>query len=540
MPPSLVRLSFKAFIACPYSSFIRLDHLLSLLDCLTHKDSERVSQRLTFCPSSTTLNRTMSGKPANQPGGNNAGATGGASGNAASGGGGGSSSSSSAQQDHTSIVLEYLLKRGYHGAAQALRAELDPSSVKPPVLPPPQQAAGGGAAASTSQQPPAANQGQQQQPPVTAGAAIIAGGRSISQEAFEKRQLGPVNSNARLGPNGKPLVREDPMPWRDGLLGLREFVYGSLDIHRPELLPILLPVYFHSIIDLILLGYKDQAEAIFRIFANDYQSTNPSVVNLLASLKTPNQIFESEQAARWRRERYIVKMTRRGWSLLLGWLQGGSQGLLGHTTQAGEQAERGREKMLGIINERVRVDVIDPKLAPSARLLSGGGLESELATDASTPTASSSTSTSSALPPPLKLGPMPIDPKLSKEVQRTLQAQGIAKTQQEAEMQVEGSAAAAASSSTTNDTSSGPAYAIPPVNPADLPPYPPSFRTIDVKREVEKVKEARKRIRLGPISPASAGQDGKLSVSTLAGGSSQAKYNLPSVCMFTLHDTADS
>lgn len=471
----------------------------------------------------------MSGKPANQPAGS------GASGNAASGG----SASSSAQQDHTSIVLEYLLKRGYHGAAQALRAELDPSSVKPPVLPPQAQqqpapsSATANAAAGPSQ---AAQPGQPQQgqlPQQAPGGAIVAGGRSISQEAFEKRQLGPVSSNARLGPNGKPLVREDPMPWRDGLLGLREFVHGSLDIHRPELLPVLLPVYFHSIIDLILLGYKDQAEAIFRSFVNDYQATNPSVVNLLSSLKTPNQIFESEQAARWRRERYIVKMTRRGWSLLLGWLQGGSQGLLGHTTQAGEQAERGREKMLGIVNERVRVDVVDPKLAPSARLLSGGGLESELATDAAAGPASTS-----ALPPPLKLGPMPMDPKLSKEVQRTLQAQGIAKTQQEAEMQIEGAAASSSSQGDASTATSGSTYAIPPVNQADLPPYPPSFRTIDVKREVEKVREARKRIRLGPVP--SSGPDGKLSVATLGAGASQAKYNLPSVCMFTLHDTADS
>lgn len=471
----------------------------------------------------------MSGKAASQPAGS------GASGNAASSGG----ASSSAQQDHTSIVLEYLLKRGYHGAAQALRAELDPSSVKPPVLTPQaqQQSAPSSATANAAAGPSqAAQPGQPQQgqlPQQAPGGAIVAGGRSISQEAFEKRQLGPVNSNARLGPNGKPLVREDPMPWRDGLLGLREFVHGSLDIHRPELLPILLPVYFHSIIDLILLGYRDQAEAIFRSFVNDYQATNPSVVNLLSSLKTPNQIFESEQAARWRRERYIVKMTRRGWSLLLGWLQGGSQGLLGHTTQAGEQAERGREKMLGIINERVRVDVVDPKLAPSARLLSGGGLESELATDAAAGPASTS-----ALPPPLKLGPMPIDPKLSKEVQRTLQAQGIAKTQQEAEMQIEGAAASSSSLGDASIATSGSTYAIPPVNQADLPPYPPSFRTIDVKREVEKVKEARKRIRLGPVP--SAGQDGKLSVATLGGVASQAKYNLPSVCMFTLHDTADS
>lgn len=534
------------------SEFQSILHPCLSLTCLPARfhRSPRLAHHLVHCRhknctldpsySSSTHLSSMSSRP--QPGNTATGGTSTAGNNASS------SSSSSAQQDHTSIVLEYLLKRGYHGAAQALRAELDPSSQKP--LPSSSQSAPGPASKTQQAQQAGQQQGQAQaqgQSQAPAPAAVAAGGRSISQEAFEKRQLGlPSQPTAgRIGgPNGKPLVREDPMPWRDGLLGLREFVYGSLDIHRPELLPILLPVYFHSIIDLILLGYKDQAEAIFRSFVNDYQSTNPSVVNLLASLKSPSQIFESEQAARWRRERYIVKMTRRGWSLLLGWLQGGSQGLLGHTTQAGEQAERGREKMLGIINERVRVDVVDPKLAPSARLLSGGGLESELATDATAgPSASSAPS---ALPPPLKLGPMPIDPKLSKEVARTLQAQGIAKTQAEAEMQVENAATSSASASTSTGAgeSTGPSYAIPPVNPADLPPYPPSFRTIDVKREVEKIKEARKRLKLGPVASSSnsqiGGADGKLSVSALNPAASQAKYNLPSVCMFTLHDTADS
>jgi transcription initiation factor TFIID subunit 5 len=67
---------------------------------------------------------------------------------------------------------------------------------------------------------------------------------------------------------------------------------------------------------------------------------------------------------------------------------------------------------------------------------------------------------------------------------------------------------------------------------SDLPPHPPTFKTIDVKREVEKVRDERKRIRLDP------------SVLTAAGASSGAAaavraHALPSVCAYTLHDVPE-
>lgn len=68
--------------------------------------------------------------------------------------------------------------------------------------------------------------------------------------------------------------------------------------------------------------------------------------------------------------------------------------------------------------------------------------------------------------------------------------------------------------------------------PAEIPPYPVTLRTIDVVREVEKVREARKRIKLG----AEAFQ--------LGGGQGLGKEKVgeaakPSVCLFTVHDAGD-
>ena len=68
------------------------------------------------------------------------------------------------------------------------------------------------------------------------------------------------------------------------------------------------------------------------------------------------------------------------------------------------------------------------------------------------------------------------------------------------------------------------------INPttADLLPHPQTFKTVDVRREVEKVRDARKRIRLDPS--ALSATDGNTQ------GAAARQLSLPSVCAYTLHD----
>lgn len=91
--------------------------------------------------------------------------------------------------------------------------------------------------------------------------------------------------------------------------------------------------------------------------------------------------------------------------------------------------------------------------------------------------------------------------------------------------------------------------------PSDLPPYPNSIRTIDVQREVELVREARKRIRLGAEAYyppeqqiSTTGTGGQLGAGLIGNGTAGAdkkedrgkKVGKPSVCLFTIHDAGDS
>lgn len=86
-------------------------------------------------------------------------------------------------------------------------------------------------------------------------------------------------------------------------------------------------------------------------FASDHSASDPHIVRMLSAIRNASHVSESEEATRWRQERYHVRLSERGWGLLLGWLQGG--GLAGSIE--GTEA-RGRDRVLAIINERVKVD----------------------------------------------------------------------------------------------------------------------------------------------------------------------------------------
>ncbi|GAA5906804.1 hypothetical protein JCM8208_000044 [Rhodotorula glutinis] len=492
-------------------------------------------------------------------------------------------------------ILDYLAKRGHHKAALALSADLDQ----------------------------AANPSRQGSPAAAAAAAAAAagapagGGKAVPLDDFAERNApsAPRQPSAQppAGPQGsatpappQPQARRrmdqsvapghmlaDPPSWEKGYQGLRTFVENSLDIHRPELSPLLLPLFVHSYLDLVLVGYRDAADHFLARFAPDHQPLYPGLVRLLASLRLPTHVAENEQVMRWRHERYHVRLSERGWGLLLGWLQGG--GL--HGASEGTEG-RGRDRVLAIINERVKVDAVPGP--PLSSTLTSHGLASDYAS-LSRGGAPPAPYGADGVAPDLRLGPGKLHPQLEREVKRTLKDAGEedddmeqgGKKEDKAAAGAEGEGAAGAAdgegegsgegaaaggagdkaagdsgdakpslvgdaaSTDPSSTSLGDAQLISPFKD-DLPPYPSSFRTLDVAREVERVREARKRIRLGPAAyapegaliPTTRGDGAGALGAGLLGDKGDGKARLrddlrkgvakPSVCLFTLHDSGDS
>jgi transcription initiation factor TFIID subunit 5 len=118
----------------------------------------------------------------------------------------------------------------------------------------------------------------------------------------------------------------------------------------------------------------------------------------------------------------------------------------------------------------------------------------------------------------LKLGPAPIQEELRVETERVLREQAI--IERDASVQYDSFNLRPAVQGVVAPSES------------DLPPLPPSFKTIDLNREVEKVRDARKRIRLEPSALAS------VDLNSPQSGTARARA-LPSICAYTLHDVGE-
>ena len=116
----------------------------------------------------------------------------------------------------------------------------------------------------------------------------------------------------------------------------------------------------------------------------------------------------------------------------------------------------------------------------------------------------------------LKLGPAPISDELRTETERALREQAMVDRDPGAQYDV-------------HYTRPAPPAGVSAPAKEDLLPHPPNFRTVDVRREVERVKDARKRIRLEPATLNSAHLN-------TPQGRSRA---LPSICAYTMHDVGE-
>ena len=236
-----------------------------------------------------------------------------------------------------------------------------------------------------------------------------------------------------------------------------------------------------------------------------------------------------------------MRMSRSGFSLLVGWLTEGVGGEAAGAGEgfSGERGKRGRAAVMRVVNNHLRFDGMLLYFHPCIRSLftmisvtaSNTTSVSPIAWEESTGLLSSlipqAPGATTSLTNPqgfntsqgsLKLGPAPISEELRTETEYKLREQA------------------------TVDTDPGAQYDASNIRPsiqgvispaeADLPPLPPTFKAIDVSREVQKVRDARKRIRLEP--------------SALTNGDVDSPHNaalraraLPSVCAYTLHDAGE-
>ncbi|KIJ45050.1 hypothetical protein M422DRAFT_29906 [Sphaerobolus stellatus SS14] len=369
------------------------------------------------------------------------------------------------------VVLDYLRNRGFKKAEQALRDELDSSE-----------------ATATNE------------------AASATGGL--------KQLLASLDAKG-----AEEVLTLDSADKAEGFKDLESWVDGSLDMYRPEFRPLLFPIFVHFYLDLIEFGFKEEALSFFTTYSTSLPPSHTNTLHHLATLLLPTHVQNDELAQRYRNEKYTVRMSRSGFGLLIGWLTEGTGGEApgaGHGF-AGDRGRRGRAAVMRVVNNHVQFDITtssSTSVSPNAWEESTGLLSSSRSSDAN------------SLRGDLKLGPAPIDDGLRQEAERRIREQQMSGFDPEV------------SGGSQHDLPFP--YGVLPTGmmaptSSELLPRPPQFRTIDVQREVDRIRDARKRIKLDPSS-----LSGDIEIHGFDKQSTAARAKaLPSICAYTLHDAAD-
>lgn len=179
--------------------------------------------------------------------------------------------------------------------------------------------------------------------------ADLEGGQDSLESFGSKNAPGRVREAAQLQAFRE---RTDPGDAIGAYEGLREFCYGSLDLYREELTPVLLPVFVHLYLQLINSGYLEVADQLLLLHPADFDMRYRPLLHKLAALRSKEVLEEDETAQRWLKSKYRLRMSKRGYGLFLGWLEAS-----GSTYAASAENEgRGRDRILRIVNQSLAIN----------------------------------------------------------------------------------------------------------------------------------------------------------------------------------------
>ncbi|KZT30672.1 TFIID and SAGA subunit [Neolentinus lepideus HHB14362 ss-1] len=334
------------------------------------------------------------------------------------------------------------------------------------------------------------------------------------------------NLIANLGSIGaEEILSLDPTDKNEGFRELQAWVDGSLDMYRPEFRPMLFPVFVHFYLDLIQSGFKEAAVKFFSEFSPSLAPAHNNILHHLSTLLLPAHIQNDDMAQRFQNEKYTVRMSRSGFDLLVGWL---TEGIGGESMGAGEgfageKGKRGRSAVMRVVNNHLKFDVTasnTTSVPPTAWEENTGLLSSLLARANGAPSTATSAQAFNSTQGELKLGPAPVTEEMRAEIERELRQRAV----------MDGDPNGAQYDIHYLRSQQIPGVMAP--SDLDLPPHPPTFKTADVLREAEKIRDWRKKIRLDAAALKELDENSPQLSATRARA-------LPSICCYTIHDVPE-
>ncbi|KAJ7293509.1 TFIID and SAGA subunit [Mycena rebaudengoi] len=323
------------------------------------------------------------------------------------------------------------------------------------------------------------------------------------------------NLLASIGSVGaEDILSLDPTDKQEGFRELEAWVDGSLDMYRPEFRPILFPIFVHFYLDLIQRGLKEAV--LFYVCILSWLPSHSATLHHISTLLLPAHVQNDEVAQRFRDEKYVVRMSRSGFGLLVGWL---TEGVGGEAFGAGEgftgeMGKRGRVSVMRVVNNHLRFDVTasnTTSVSPNAWEESTGLLSSLIPRTNGTANLTNPQAFN-MMRGDLKLGPAPLSEELRNETLRVLREQALVERDPTGQYDMQ------------SIRQVMPGVVAP--TESDMLPHPPAFRTAN------HVRDARKRIRLEPSVLTN------IDLNSTQGAAARARA-LPSICAYTLHDVPE-
>jgi transcription initiation factor TFIID subunit 5 len=383
--------------------------------------------------------------------------------------------------DLNRIVLEYLNKKGYTRTEAMLRMESSrtPTPASNPVGP------SGGPMAGTVPRPPP---GVTNSRPTTPG-HMVHNGVYPMPGPYPGPYPGPPGLPGPPGMFRPGPPMEPPHLYDKGYSALKKWTDQSLDLYRHELRRVLYPVFVHMFLELININHTDAAKEFFEEHSTDHMVLHGADIEKLAGLWLPTHLEESELAKAFLSQEYRLQVSRTSLDLLLYFLH--------------EIELNGGSIIIRILNQHMNTKVTSarPNAQDTERTLNPDeGLQGLFA--------GASKQVESFNSQPIKLGAMPMDGDFQKEV-----LAGLERKDKEEETELGKPAANSLAEEfrikikEEEESKDSPTRESLPL---------PKYKSVDVEAETKKIADSRATIKLGaPQTP------------------------LPSVCMYTMHNTHD-
>ncbi len=350
--------------------------------------------------SSEAANRSRQGTPAQAgtPADNAASGTAAALGAAGisigSAGANGNIAAGSNEVDQVAAICAFLRKKGYTRLEQAFKAEVEAEAQRlvpgGGLKPPGAGAAGTPAGAGSSPSGGAAAlQGGEPGSFLPANSALPGLQAITMTELAAKNAPRDLNASANGGSSnevdGAEALAKDPTDTSRGYRMIQNWIEGGLEVYQAELRPLLLPLFIHTYLTLVEGGYGDAATAFYSAFGHAFlpgpqlslngrgpdqpgaggaqpSTSYASLLSQIRSVALPHHLSSDPLVARFRTERYVIKLTQTTFLLLLGWLTDGLGPIAGAGAGAGlglddglDPHKRARSAMLKILNERCTI-----------------------------------------------------------------------------------------------------------------------------------------------------------------------------------------